>query len=29
MIDKITPIESMHMGLAIIYQELNLRCRWW
>jgi ribose transport system ATP-binding protein len=23
-IDKITPIESMHMGLAIIYQELNL-----
>ena len=23
-IDRITPIESMHMGLAIIYQELNL-----
>jgi ribose transport system ATP-binding protein len=23
-IEKITPIESMHMGLAIIYQELNL-----
>jgi ribose transport system ATP-binding protein len=23
-IDKISPIESMHMGLAIIYQELNL-----
>ncbi len=23
-IDKITPIESMRMGLAIIYQELNL-----
>jgi ABC-type sugar transport system ATPase subunit len=23
-IDKVTPIESMHMGLAIIYQELNL-----
>jgi len=23
-IDKVTPVESMHMGLAIIYQELNL-----
>ncbi len=23
-IDKITPVESMRMGLAIIYQELNL-----
>ena len=23
-IDKITPIESMKMGLSIIYQELNL-----
>jgi ABC-type sugar transport system ATPase subunit len=23
-IEKVTPIESMHMGLAIIYQELNL-----
>jgi ABC-type sugar transport system ATPase subunit len=23
-IDKITPVESMNMGLAIIYQELNL-----
>jgi ribose transport system ATP-binding protein len=23
-IDKTTPVESMHMGLAIIYQELNL-----
>ena len=23
-IDKITPVESMKMGLAIIYQELNL-----
>jgi ribose transport system ATP-binding protein len=23
-IDKVTPVQSMHMGLAIIYQELNL-----
>src|SRR6187402_3944335 len=24
LIDKITPVESMKMGLSIIYQELNL-----
>ncbi len=23
-IDKVTPVQSMHMGLSIIYQELNL-----
>ena len=23
-IDKVTPVQSMHLGLSIIYQELNL-----